>query len=111
LSIDRWADEFSIYSSVYRQKYHELTEQLATYQFLVRDIAQAGGNWYFYDTSFRRLKQNADEMARDVMEHQLYTRTMNLRSNNFRGQAPKRSISSSFRFRYNRGQYCPNPHK
>ncbi|KAK6172557.1 hypothetical protein SNE40_016188 [Patella caerulea] len=63
LNIDQWTDAFSIFASVYRQKYPHTSESLATYQHVVRNISKSGGSWYLYDINFRRLKQTVNDLA------------------------------------------------
>lgn len=119
LTIERWTDAFCIFSSVFRQKYPECTEGLATYQHVVRNIAKAGGNWYTYDTSFRRLKQTASDMQWGSLEQELYcmamtsSRSKSLPYNRKNNTTTTNSTgNSNFRsnvgtcFRFNKGTHC-----
>lgn len=59
LSIEQWTDAFSIYASVFRLKYPEQAESLASYMSLIRRISAERGGWYNYDRQFRKLKANS----------------------------------------------------
>ena len=59
LTIEQWTDASCIYSSVYRIKYPQEGEALASYMGLIRRIAAEGGGWYNYDRQFRKLKANS----------------------------------------------------
>ena len=56
ITIEQWTDEFAKYASVMRIKYPESAESLAQYSATVRSIAKSNGNWYYYDTQFRKLR-------------------------------------------------------
>ncbi|XP_069102742.1 uncharacterized protein [Argopecten irradians] len=66
LDIDKWTDAFNIFVSVLRLKFPSDMEALATYQNVIRNIANCGGNWYYYDTNFRKMKQSSPDMVWNV---------------------------------------------
>ena len=55
MSIEQWTDAFNVFMSVYRLKFPEQSEHLATYLNTVRKIANENGHWHFYDTNFRKI--------------------------------------------------------
>lgn len=84
LDINRWTDAFSIYSSVLREHNPNLREHLATYQNVIRGIASSGGNWYYYDTNFRRMRESSPELSWHQLVNELYIQALTRRpgSNN-----------------------------
>ena len=62
LTTEQYTDAFSIYASVYRIKYPQEGEALASYMSLVRRIASERGAWFNYDRQFRRLKANSTSL-------------------------------------------------
>ncbi|XP_069109002.1 uncharacterized protein, partial [Argopecten irradians] len=109
LNIERWTDAFSIFSSVYRQKYPEATEGLATYQHVVRNIAKAGGAWYTYDTSFRRLKQTAIDMDWGSLEQELYCMAMTASKSKPQSSNRKQTFPSSSQHTSGNHTFRSNP--
>ena len=60
LNIEQWTDAFNIFASVRRLRFPAEAEGLAAYMNLIRRIAHDKGSWYFYDTTFRKLKQTTN---------------------------------------------------
>lgn len=81
LTIEQWTDAFSIYASVYRIKYPQEAEALASYMSLVRRIASERGAWFNYDRQFRKLKANSTSLKYkwDQREDELFFLALNKR--------------------------------
>lgn len=108
ITIEQWTDCFAKFSSVIRIKHPELADQLAQYSSVVRSIARSRGNWHFYDTQFRKLKQNVD-IPWDVIQHELYFKALNQRQPPFRsgqGSAQKPSAQVKSCNKFNSGEHC-----
>lgn len=108
ITIEQWTDCFAKFSSVIRIKHPELADQLAQYSSVVRGIARCRGNWHFYDTQFRKLKQNVD-IPWDVIQHELYFKALNQRQQPFRsgqGSAQKPSAQVKSCNKFNSGEHC-----
>ena len=60
-SIHQWVSAFTIFVSVYSEKFKAETSQLMKYCDVVRDLAHKGGDWIWYDEQFRYLRQSAPE--------------------------------------------------
>lgn len=90
-------------------KYPESAELLAQYSSTVRSIARAYGNWHYYDTQFRNLRQNT-ELPWNVFQHELYFQPLNQRYNQpfqFRQDINKQSITPKKSCnKFNRGEHC-----
>ena len=69
--IEQWTDAFNMFASVRRLKFTTEAEGLAAYMNLIRRIAHDKGSWYFYDTTFRKLKQTTDR-AWDAIDNELF---------------------------------------
>lgn len=57
LTIETWTDAFLIFSSVIRKANPtnpSISEDLAIYMDLIRQIHKDGGDWFFYDVNFRQ---------------------------------------------------------
>ena len=119
ITIEQWTDTFAKYASVMRIKYSESAEALAQYSATVRSIAKSNGNWYYYDTQFRKLRHSTP-MPWDVIQHELYFRSLNHKPS-FRGRQGFQSQNSTqnqnatpnqnstprkFCFKFNRGEHC-----
>ena len=72
MSIEQWTYVFAKYASVVRVKYPESAEALAKYSDTVHSIAKSNGNWHYYDTQFRKLRQ-ATDMPWDLIQHDSWT--------------------------------------
>lgn len=57
-NIETWTSAFQIFVGVYTGKYPMEAPALMKYGEVVRDLAARGGDWRFYDTQFRFLRQN-----------------------------------------------------
>ena len=57
-TIDQWTAAFQAFVAVYCERFPSETAQLMKYGAIVRDLAQRGANWKFYDESFRMLHQS-----------------------------------------------------
>lgn len=112
ITIEQWTDAFTIFSSVYRQRFPDVAEQLAQYGNTVRGIAKSRGNWHFYDCQFRQLRQTY-QFPWGCIHHELYIKALSHRQP-FRSEGPRALRSGSPRSgpakntcnRYNKGQNC-----
>ena len=57
-TIDQWTAAFQAFVVVYCKRFPSETAQLMKYGAIVRDLAQRGANWKFYDENFRMLWQS-----------------------------------------------------
>jgi len=57
-AIDQWTAAFQAFVAVYCERFPTETAQLMKYGAIVRDLAQRGANWKFYDENFRMLRQS-----------------------------------------------------
>lgn len=108
ITIEQWTDSFAKFASVLRLKYPDLADPLAQYSSTVRGIAKAKGNWYYYDTQFRKLKQNVD-IPWDCIQHELYFKALNQKQQPFRslqGFGQKPSTQGKSCYKYNNGDHC-----
>lgn len=109
LTIEQWTDVFAKFASVMRLKYPDSAEPLAQYSSTVRSIARASGNWHYYDTQFRKLRQNT-ELPWNVIQHELYFQALNQRYNQpFRFRQNINNQSLTFKKscnKFNRGEHC-----
>ena len=109
ISIEQWTDVFAKYASVVCVKYPEPAEALAKYSDTVRSIAKSNGYWHYYDTQFRKLRQ-ATDMPWDLIQHELYFRSLNQKPS-FRKRQDFPNSSSpiaprKFCFKFNKGDHC-----
>lgn len=117
LNIEQWTDAFSIYASVFRLKFPEEAEGLASYMGLVRRIAEEKAGWYYYDTNFRKLKKTLNLKWGEI-ENELFLVALSRRQP-FRvpREGDKRNYNTrkfSACFKYDKGQNCPGcnyPHR
>ena len=113
LTIEQWTDAFSIYASVYRTKFPEEAEALASYRSLDRRIAAEGGGWYNYDRQFRKLKANSTitQYKWDQREDELFFLALNRRQL-FRpeikisGKSKQNKSKHLSCFKYDKGRNC-----
>ena len=54
---DHWTAAFQAFVAVYCERFPSETAQLMKYGATVRDLAERGANWKFYDENFRLLRQ------------------------------------------------------
>nr|XP_022311604.1 uncharacterized protein LOC111116868 [Crassostrea virginica]XP_022311605.1 uncharacterized protein LOC111116868 [Crassostrea virginica]XP_022311606.1 uncharacterized protein LOC111116868 [Crassostrea virginica] len=110
LNIESWTDAFCIFASVVRRanpSHPTLSEDLAIYMDLVRQIHRDGGDWFFYDVNFRQAMQNDDTLSWSFVDQVLHTRALNRHKQNpaptkpFLGQAPRKTC-----FKFNGGRDC-----
>jgi hypothetical protein len=86
-SIDAWTSAFQIFVGVYTSKFPQEAPDLMKYSEVVRSLAARGGNWRFYDTQFRSLRQTrAHEMPWGTTHFELW-----IRAQSFAHIAPARS--------------------
>lgn len=114
LSIEQWTDAFNVYASVRRVKYPEEADGLAAYMSLVRRIADEKGCWFYYDSNFRRLRQNTN-YAWDEIENELFLIALS-RKQPFRAQRQSDQTKqpssgtkqTNYRscYKYNKGVAC-----
>ena len=57
-TIEQWTTAFQAFVAVYCERFPSETAQLMKYGATVRDLAQRGANWKFYDENFRMLRQS-----------------------------------------------------
>ena len=78
-SVDAWTSAFQIFVGVYTTKFPQEAPALMKYGEVVRDLAARGGNWRYYDTNFRYLKQQQPaSLAWNVVHWELWIRSQNL---------------------------------
>ena len=58
-NIDMWTYAFQLFVAVYASKYPSETPGLMKYGEVVRDLATRVGNWLYYDSNFRYLRQHS----------------------------------------------------
>ena len=56
-TIDQWTAGFQAFMAMYSERFSSETAQLMKYGATVRDLAERGANWKFYDENFRMLRQ------------------------------------------------------
>jgi len=57
-TIEQWTTAFQAFVAVYCDRFPSETAQLMKYGATVRDLAQRGAHWKFYDENFRMLHQS-----------------------------------------------------
>ena len=81
-TIDLWTSAFQIFVGVYTSKFPQEAPSLMKYGEVVRDLAARGGNWRFYDTQFRSLRQsNVPGMPWGTTHWELWIRAQNMKPN------------------------------
>ena len=117
LTIEAWTDAFNVFASVARCQKPELHEKLAIYMETIRRISRDGGNWYFYDTNFRRTMQQDSSCEFNTILFELHSRALIKKPTSAAPThaAPKSVTSQPFRergeikkycFPFNRGEQC-----
>lgn len=76
-NIDEWVSAFAIFSCVYTAKYPAEVGKLLKYTENVRMIAAQQGNFGFYDSNFRKLRQTVP-IAWDTFHTELYLKSMQM---------------------------------
>ena len=81
-TIDLWTSAFQVFVGVYTSKFPQEAPSLMKYGEVVRDLAARGGNWRFYDTQFRSLRQsNVPGMPWGTTHWELWIRAQNMKLN------------------------------
>ena len=82
MSIEQCTDAFNTFASIRRLRFPAEAEGLAAYKNLIRRISHDKGSWYFYDTTFRKLKQTMDR-AWDVIDNELFILALSWKQQSF----------------------------
>ena len=97
-NFDEWLEAFFIFVSVYTQKFPHEIAPLMKYGETIRDLSKSGGNWLFYDETFRKLRP-VTRWSWASFEGELWHKSVSSRnpqvpqqSNNFRGQSSRRTF-------------------
>ena len=81
-TIDLWTSAFQIFVGVYTSKFPQEAPSFMKYGEVVRDLNARGGNWRFYDTQFRFLRQsNVPGMPWGTTHWELWIRAQNMKPN------------------------------
>ena len=72
-TIEQWTAAFQAFVAVYCERFSSEIAQLMKYGATVRDLAQRGANWKFYDENFRRLRQR-ETIPWDQIQSELWLR-------------------------------------
>ena len=98
-NIQQWVTAFTIFVSVYTERYQSETPQLMKYCEVVRDIASSNGDWLWYDEQFRYLRQSApDKYPWDQIHWELWLRaSANFRRSQSITNKPQTSTRQRFR--------------
>lgn len=116
-SIEVWTSAFQVFVGVYTGKYPMEAPALMKYGEVVRDLAARGGDWRFYDTQFRHLRQtNASEMPWGSTHWELWIRAQNFSNsrshkiqptfNNLTPSAAVFFVPRGFCRKFHRGTAC-----
>ncbi|XP_046329575.1 uncharacterized protein LOC124113339 [Haliotis rufescens] len=116
LSIDKWVSAFHILMSVHIQKYPEDVQAMLKYVSTIRELSQKGGNWYAYDTKFRKLRSE-NNLDWGTVHWELWFGAITSNLQNFRpsNQKPfkaktsgsaKSAIPNGFCFSFHLGREC-----
>ena len=121
LSLNEWTDGFHLFMSLILVKEPNEASNLLKYNNLVRGIAQEGGDWRYYDESFRRMKASEalawDEVDTIALNFATSRGARNQNKGNSnqsvgnrpfrgRGRGNRPTIKRGFCFKFNRGQPC-----
>ena len=89
-SIEMWTSAFQIFVGIYTSKYPMDAPSLMKYGEVVRDLAARGGDWYFYDTNFRHMRQqHFDNMPWGTTHWELWIRSQQFGVHNPKSHAPR----------------------
>ncbi|XP_048247030.1 uncharacterized protein LOC125377488 [Haliotis rufescens] len=116
LSIDKWVSAFHIFMSVHIQKYPEDVQVMLKYVSTIRELAQKGGNWYAYDTKFRKLRSE-NNLDWGTVHWELWFSAITSNLQNFRPSnqkqfkaktsgSAKSAIPNGFCFSFHLGREC-----
>jgi hypothetical protein len=114
LTIEAWTDAFCIFASVLRhfnKSNVTLHEDLAIYMDLIRSLQKDGGDWYHYDTTFRKAKQADSSMSWRQIDQVLYSRALMKKlggPQNAQGSSgfPRKQSFRPYCYRFNDGKPC-----
>jgi len=56
LTLDEWVSAFSVYMTIYMEKFKDCGAAMLKYLDVIRDIAKRRGDWAHYDSKFRQSK-------------------------------------------------------
>ena len=115
MTIEQWTDAFNVYMSVYRIKFPEQSEHLSTYLNTVRKISNEKGHWHYYDTNFRKVKQDIGLQWNQIHSELYVTALTRKQKQPFRSGRDLPSSGGSRQTvtikgtcnRFNRGSDCP----
>lgn len=87
LNIDQWSQAFTLYSSIYLEKYPDQTQKLLKYSYNIRDMANSykGFAWRAYDEEFRLCRVTTG-WPWDVINYELFMRSVTVAANMAVGQ-------------------------
>ena len=112
-SIDLWLTAFNVYIGIYTSKHHTEAPALMKYVSIIRDLADRGHNWQFYDENFRFLRQShVASMPWGSIHSELWLRSHvsnNRASVGARAPTSQRARSDipfGYCYRFHRGIYC-----
>lgn len=75
LSLDQWISAFTIYMTIYIEKYKDSGPQMLKYLDVIRDLAKQKGDWQNYDKKFRKSKMQL-KLTWGVVHQELYFRCL-----------------------------------
>lgn len=110
-TIKEWTSAFNIFMAVYTQKNPEQVAAMLKYGEDVREIADEGGNFNYYDITFRKLRQT-NLSPWNAWHSQLYVKAIKMGGHlktQSRGQDDDKTRSQfprSFCFKYHGNQPC-----
>ncbi|MEW8544673.1 MAG: hypothetical protein AB2693_14195 [Candidatus Thiodiazotropha sp.] len=112
MTIEEWTDAFNVFAAVYRIKFPEQSEQLSSYLNTVRKISNENGNWYYYDTNFRRIRHSIG-LQWDQIHSELYVTALTRKlkqpfrqSRDLPASGRSRTVIKGTCNRFNRGIEC-----
>ncbi len=78
-NIDQWSQAFTIFTSVYIEKFNDHVHQLLKYSYLIREMAKTfpGYAWRSYDEQFRQSRA-ITKWPWDRVNQELYMRTVSV---------------------------------
>ena len=96
-TIEEWTGAFQVFVGVYTSKFPHEAPALMKYSEVVRDLASRSGDWKFYDTNFRYIRQqNPAGMSWGAPHWELWIRaqhfSQSLKKPNFPKPPPSNTI-------------------
>lgn len=76
LNLLQWSLAFDTFASIYSLKFPSESNNLIRYSSFIKEIYQEGGDWRFYDESFRKWRQDEHVEWNDTI-HILYFKALN----------------------------------